>query len=70
MSVNKARSRVANEIKKSKKVGAPANFAAVQDVRRALPEEKIRAYVERTVASAPPLTQEQRERLTSLGRGV
>lgn len=34
--------------------------------RRDLAAEKLAAYIERTVAEAPPLTKEQSERLASL----
>lgn len=70
VSINKARSRVANEIKKTKKAGGDLRCAAVQDARRALAEEKIKTCIERTVAAAPPLTNEQRDRLALLLRGA
>ncbi len=69
MSINKARSRVANEVKKAKYAGAGASTASVQDARRVLAEEKIKEYIQRTVASAPDLTVEQRDRLAQLVRG-
>jgi hypothetical protein len=37
-----------------------------EDARRDLATEQIAAYVDRIVAAAPPLTAEQRNRLTSL----
>lgn len=70
MSVVKARSRVAVEVKKQKREGAPDPSPGVLDARRALAEEKIREFVERTVASAPPLTPDQRDRLALLLRGA
>jgi hypothetical protein len=38
----------------------------VEDRRRALAEAKITDYVERVLAEAPPLTQEQRTKLAEL----
>jgi hypothetical protein len=66
----KARSRGAVEVKKHKRDGGPESSAAVRDAQRLLAEEKIKAYVERTVAAAPPLTPEQRDRLALLLRGT
>jgi hypothetical protein len=68
--VNIARSKLANEVKKSKKVGSAASCEPVRDARRVLAEEKIKAYVEKVVAEAPPLTHEQRDRLALLLRGA
>ncbi len=39
-------------------------------LRRDLAEAKIADYIERTVAEAPPLTNEQRDRLALLLRGA
>lgn len=69
VSVNKARSHLANEIKKNRRAGRPLGAGSVQDARRALAEEKIKAYVERTVASAPSLSQAAKDRLTVLVGG-
>lgn len=44
--------------------------AKIEDARRALAEAKITDYVERVVAEAPPLTEEQRVRLAELLRPV
>ena len=66
MSVAKARSRVAHEVKKVKKTGGDPAGPQVQAARRDLAEEKIRQYVEQVVAAAPPLTDEQRLRLSAL----
>ena len=66
MSVSRARSRVANEIKKAKKAGGDAATQAVQDARRLLAEENLKAYIARVVASAPPLTPDQRDRIAQL----
>ncbi len=68
--MNETRSRVANETKKTNKAGGDDGRAPVQDARRALAEEKLKAYIERTVASAPPLTSEMRDRLALLLRGA
>ena len=70
MSVPKARSRVAVEVKKHKRDGRPDSSAAVRDAQRVLAEEKIKAYVERALAAAPALTPEQRDRLSLLLRGA
>jgi hypothetical protein len=66
MSVTKARSRLAVEVKRQKRDGTSSQSPAIQSARRALAAEKIEAFVERTVASAPPLTPEQMSRLRSL----
>ncbi len=66
--VGLAKARVAVESKKHKKAGGEPP-ASLQDARRVLAEEKLRQYIERTVASAPPLTAEQRDRLRVLLRG-
>ena len=66
MSVIRARSRVAVEVKRHNKQGAGAPYAAVDDARRVLAEEKIRAFIERTVAAAPELSSDQRARLSAL----
>ncbi len=70
MSVAQARSRVAVEVKKQKRDGGSGASESVRSARRNLAEEKIKAYVERTVASAPELTPEQRDRLALLLRGA
>lgn len=70
MSVAKARSRVAVEVKKQKRAGASDSCESVRSARRDLAAEKIKAYIERTVAAAPELTLEQRDRLALLLRGV
>ncbi len=70
MSVNKARSQLAIQSKKAKAAGVGAASPAVQDARRQLAEEKLKKYIEQTVASAPPLTVEQRDRLSVLLRTV
>ncbi len=66
--VGLARARVAVESTKHKKAGGEPP-ASLQDARRVLAEEKFREYIERTVASAPPLTAEQLDRLRVLLRG-
>ncbi|WP_146145292.1 hypothetical protein [Microbacterium timonense] len=40
--------------------------AALVDASRTLAAEKIAAYIERVVSTAPPLTPDQRSRLTAL----
>lgn len=44
--------------------------ASITTARRDLAAEKIAQYVERTVSSAPPLTDEQRDRIAALLRPV
>src|SRR4051812_12381451 len=60
MSVSKARSRVANEVKKARKEPGGSSTGRVEDARRALAEEKLANFIQRTVAQAPALTGEQR----------
>lgn len=38
----------------------------IENARRNLAESKIQAFIERTLAAAPPLTVEQRTRLAAL----
>jgi hypothetical protein len=68
MSVNKARSVLAIESKKSKAAGIGADAKPVEDARRVLAAAKIEQYIERVVAEAPPLTPEQLDRLALLFR--
>ena len=66
-SVAQAKSRVALAEKQFKKTGGDPS--AVREARKALAEEKIKAYVEATVAAAPELDPDQLSRLASLFRG-
>ncbi len=68
MTVALAKARVAVETKKHKRAGGEPP-ASLLEARRVLAEEKLRQYIERTVASAPPLTAEQRDRLRVVLRG-
>lgn len=43
--------------------------AVLAEKRRALAEAKLAAYVEQVVSTAPPLTEEQLDRITGLLRG-
>ena len=67
MSVAVAKARLAVEVKRGKKSGS--NHSAIEAARRVLVEEKIREFVEKTVASAPPLAEEQKARLIACMRG-
>lgn len=69
MSLSQQRSRVGNAAKTHKAQATDDTRRSLDEARRALAEEKIRAFVEQTVASAPPLTPEQRDRLALLLRG-
>lgn len=66
MSVAKARSRLAVESKNHKREGTTASAEAVQEARRVLAEEKIREFVERAIAAAPPLSESARLRLKTI----
>lgn len=73
MSVYSARSGVAVQVRKLKKSGGdPLTAPEVQEAKRLLAEAKLRQAIERAIASAPPLTTEQRDRLALLlgGSGV
>lgn len=63
--VNVARSKLANEVKKSKRDGDPTSHV-VQEARCALAAEKLAAIVRRTVEAAPPLSDAQRERIAAI----
>ena len=66
MSVTHARSRLALEVKKQRREGRDPESPTVVYARQHLAEEKIREFVERVVAQAPPLTAEQLHRLACL----
>lgn len=71
MSVNKARSRVANAVRDSRAKGLDPDAAPkVVEARRVLAAEKLSAYITRIVDEAPPLSPGQRAHLASLFTGV
>ncbi len=71
MTVLSARSRLGNAVKKAKASGETAGrSSAVRTARQELASAKIAAYVKRIVEEAPPLTDEQRAKLTQLLAGV
>jgi hypothetical protein len=59
-----ARNRLGGVIRLS-----PNDDDKIADARRALAAAKIADYIARTIACAPPLTAEQRDRLALLLRG-
>lgn len=65
VSGTRARPRVASETNSR---GVLAVESAPDD-RRILAADNLRAYIQRVVAAAPPLTQDQRDRLASLLNG-
>jgi hypothetical protein len=69
MSVTRARSRLALEVRKQRRQGCDGESPNVVRARQELAEAKIREFVERVVAQAPPLSDEQLTRLASLFRG-
>lgn len=62
--VLKARSRLATLSRRS----VAASSDQIDDARRDLAEAKIVNYVEKIVAAAPPLSDEQRDRIAALLR--
>jgi hypothetical protein len=67
MSVTHPRSALGNAVKRAKAEGhSPASDPVVLQRRRVLAEDKLRAYILKVVADAPPLTPEQQSRLRSL----
>ena len=66
--VNKARSDLANTIKKSKKAGGPPH-AEVEKARRTFAAGRLAAEIRKTVESAPTLTPAQKDKLAALLRG-
>ena len=70
MSVAKARSRVAVEVKKSKSQDSSEQRERVQQARAELAEAKLEQYIQRVVAEAGPLSQEQVSRLKALLHGA
>ncbi len=70
MSVKRAKAHVAVESKRDKRRGAAAPSQSLQEARRALAEENIKAYVEKVVAGAPELSTEARSRLAAIFRSA
>jgi hypothetical protein len=71
MSVLQARSQLGNAVKKSRSEGrTPERDSSVEDARRDLAAEKIAEFVTKTMATAPPLSADQRDRLAAILRGV
>lgn len=68
--VRTAQSRLANAVKKSNAERSETARAAVDQARRELAEAKIAAYVDKALAAARPLTDDQRGRLAALLRGA
>ncbi len=66
MSVAKARSRVAVEVKKHKREGSSSPSKSVEDAPQALAEAKLAAYIQRVVDEAPLLSADARQRLAAL----
>lgn len=66
MSVTHARSQLALEVQKARRQGGDQESPTVQQARMRLAEEKIREFVGRAVAQAPPLSPDQLDRLASL----
>jgi hypothetical protein len=67
--VTESRARVANAVRRARSRGAdPTRDPDVTRNRQALAEAKIRAFVERAVGEAPPLTEDQVHRLQALFR--
>ncbi len=62
MSWTQTRSRIAH----AKKADPQAD---VTDLRRQLKAERLEDYIQRTVDAAPPLSQEQRQKLAALLNG-
>ena len=67
--MSKARSQLANEVKKIKKAGGDPSSSSVQDARRVLAAEKLTAAIRQTVESAPELTPAMMDRLAALLTG-
>ena len=69
MSVSKARSRLAHEAKRAKRHPSDETAERIEAARRDLAAEKLEEYIKRVVALSPPLTPEQKARLSILIRG-
>jgi len=65
VSLKNVRSR-ATETKNARKTTDSPPTESVEDARRALTQAKIQDFIERTLAQAPALTDEQRTRLAAL----
>lgn len=70
MSVARAKAHVAVESKKFKRAGGESPPQSLQDAKRVLAAENLAQYIEQTVAAAPSLTAEQRDRLAVLLHGA
>ncbi len=66
--VLQARSDLAHEAKRAKRAPQATPPQALLDARRELAAAKLEAYIRAVVASAPPLTEEQKHQLSTLLR--
>ena len=69
MSVARARSRLANEVKRAKRKPEPTSTERLSEARRDLAAAKLDAYISAVVAQAGPLTPEQKAKLVVLLQG-
>ncbi len=69
MSVSRAKSQLANEVKRAKRTKDPSAPSKVAAARAALAEAKLEAVVREVVDAAPELGPATRERLAVLLRG-
>jgi len=66
VTVRSARSLLANEAKKHKNNPSQGSADAVVDARRDLAAEKLAEHIRQIVATAPPLSMTQKQRLAAL----
>jgi hypothetical protein len=70
VSVTRTRSRLANEVKRAKRDQDDQSEERVADARRELAVAKLEAYIAAVVAAAPPLSEDQKQRLALLLRAT
>ena len=68
--VGRAKSRVALAEKKSKRAPGVASAAAVQEARRDLAAAKLEKFIAEVLATAPELSESQKEALSAIFQGA
>jgi len=69
MSLPSGRAAVARAERRAKATGDPADVDAAREARSRYAEAKLADAIRKSVEAAPPLTPEQRDRLSALLRG-
>lgn len=70
MSLPSGRAALARAERRAKRTGDPDDVEAALDARARYAEAKLAEHIRKTIEAAPPLTAEQRDRLSQLLRGA